>query len=119
MKRVVVTGGRNFDDWAMFQDVLIALDPDQVYVGDATGADAMARDWADHAGVCLEVFTADWDKHGKKAGPIRNAWMLDSAMRGIVNGDSLIVVAFPGGRGTDNCIKEAVARNLIVLRVEP
>ena len=53
---------------------------------------------------------ANWDLHGKAAGPIRNRTMLNAH-------PNAIVVAFPGGRGTDNCISEAQARNMTILRV--
>jgi len=46
-------------------------------------------------------FPADWSRHGKSAGPIRNRQML-------IEGRPDIVVAFPGGKGTANMIKQAV-----------
>lgn len=50
---------------------------------------------------------ADWKKHGKAAGPIRNGIMLR-------DGKPDMVVAFPGGRGTANMVDQARLADLIV-----
>lgn len=117
--KIVVTGGRHYSDSGMVNDVLDALNPTDVYVGDATGADELARDWADSRGKNLNIFVADWNTHGKAAGPIRNKDMLEYAWEECADQeDHLIVVAFPGGDGTANCVKQAIERNMIVFRVE-
>lgn len=110
MKKVIVTGGRDYEDFAMLCDILEFINPDVIIQGGARGADSMARDWAKFSQKEIVTFNADWDKHGKAAGPIRNAEMLDS------HRDAL-VIAFPGGRGTESCIKLALERNMIVLKV--
>ncbi len=56
------------------------------------------------------VFEADWDKFKKAAGHIRNGVMLSC------NPD--LLVAFPGGPGTENCIKQAKKLGILVLRVD-
>jgi hypothetical protein len=48
------------------------------------------------------AFPADWERHGRKAGPIRNRTML-------AVGKPDLVVAFPGRRGTEHMV--AIARN--------
>lgn len=111
--KLVVTGGRDYRDWKKMQAVLDKLQPTQLYVGDATGLDAMAAEWCDMRLVNHTIFTANWDKFGKLAGPIRNEEMLRKA------GQDALVVAFPGGRGTANCVREALKLNMTVLRVEP
>lgn len=68
--------------------------------GGATGADRLAREWADMNGVQVLTFPAEWNIHGKSAGPIRNKKMLEE-------GRPDMVVAFPGGRGTQNMINQA------------
>jgi len=47
----------------------------------------------------LVIFAADWNKHGKAAGHIRNRLMLDCSQ-------ALIVCT--GGKGTGNCFNQAV-----------
>ena len=68
--------------------------------GGAKGADDTAIDWAVVSWTGLEVYPADWKKHGRGAGHIRNQQMLDE-------GKPDIVLAFPGGRGTENMIARA------------
>lgn len=114
MNRIVVTGGRNYDDWAMVQEVLNRFAPKEVYVGDCpTGVDKMVAEWCDHRKVNYKIFVANWNKLGKKAGPMRNAEMCRSA------GSEATVIAFPGNKGTNDCVRTAVSYNMIVMRVEP
>lgn len=63
-----------------------------VISGCARGADQIGIDFAVVNWTALAEFPADWDKHGKAAGRIRNQEMLDSGVD--------IAVQFPGGRGT-------------------
>lgn len=110
--RIVVTGGRDYRNWETVRRVLDGIQPDSVYVGDATGLDAMAAEWCDSRCVSHQIFVANWDKFGKLAGPIRNEEMLRKA------GRDAIVIAFPGGKGTANCVREAMKLNMTVLKVE-
>lgn len=106
--RVLVCGGRDFGveypeySWIwQVLDTLYADDEDmQIISGMATGADTAGADWARARGVSLFSFPANWDKHGKAAGYIRNKQMLEE-------GKPDLVIAFPGGRGTANMIKLA------------
>ncbi len=111
--KLVITGGRKYDDYVMFEDVLDLFKPTEIYVGDCpTGADRLAREYAEYHDIMIHVYEADWDKYGKSAGPIRNRQMLAAA------GPAAIVVAFPGGKGTANCVETAVGFNMIVLEVK-
>jgi len=102
---VAVTGGREYDD---LDRVFYTMDtihreqgPIRMLVhGGATGADTLAAIWAAKNGVATRVFLPDWDKHGKAAGPIRNREMLKEAR-------PALLVAFPGGRGTADCTRQA------------
>lgn len=85
----------------------------RVLVGDCpTGIDAIVRH-ACYEYDKLEVFAADWGTHGKAAGPIRNASMMQHAMD---SGDDVLVVATTCGdsRGTRSAIMEARKRGLRV-----
>lgn len=79
--------------------------PDEVLVGDAQGVDLMVRSICGEEQQNYTVFSADWDKHGRAAGPIRNQEMLKEA-------DKLI--AFWDGKspGTRNAIKTAMEMGL-------
>lgn len=91
------------DNWLPFDIVIIE--------GDAKGADRAASDWA----VCNyskhEVYPADWQRHGKAAGPIRNRQMLNE-------GKPDLVVAFPGGAGTAHMVSIAKVAGVEVIVYE-
>lgn len=103
-RRFLVCGGRDFDGHAWAFRTLDALTAGvegvTIIQGGARGADAIARDWAKRRGVPCETFAADWRTHGRAAGPIRNQRMLDE-------GKPDYVVAFEGGRGTDDMLARA------------
>ena len=107
---VLVTGGRNYDDrQCVFDnlDVVHAVCPITLLIeGGARGADRLCREWAIARGIPYETMNAEWDRHGRAAGLIRNGQMLDRCPR--------ILVAFPGGRGTDNCCNQAAERRIPV-----
>lgn len=113
--RVLVCGGRDFvDEGKGFRalDILLRhFDNVSICHGDAKGADRLAGQWALLRGVRCTVFPADWDRHGKAAGPIRNKQMLDEFK-------PEYVMAFPGGRGTANMIKQAQDAGITVYLLE-
>jgi hypothetical protein len=59
----------------------------------------------------MEEYKAKWDKYGKSAGPIRNKKMLDE-------GKPDLVFAFPGGPGTNNMIKQAKEKNILIYNIK-
>lgn len=77
--------------------------------GAARGADTIARLVAEDLGLATEAHPADWKKHGKAAGPIRNQEMLDSGID--------LVIAFPGGNGTADMVKRARQAGVEVVEV--
>lgn len=100
---VLVCGGRDYNDTHYFLAVMNRLHEKRVVTtviqGGARGADCMAVAWALFNEIPVIECKADWKKHGKKAGPIRNAEMLKH--------DPDLVIAFPGGRGTSDMLKQA------------
>jgi len=115
--RVLVCGGRDFDDFEHLCTVMDRYNPKgfpvsvEICQGGARGADNLAKLWASLRGVrCIE-YPADWATHGKAAGPIRNQQMLDDF-------GPQVVVAFPGGRGTDDMIRRAEKAGVPVLKVK-
>lgn len=47
----------------------------EVVSGTAVGVDQEGEHWASHMSVSVKRFPAEWDKYGKRAGPIRNSKM--------------------------------------------
>lgn len=114
-QRVLVCGGRDYSDRRHVYEVLDlahAANPIiWLIAGGSNGADALAIDWARKEQVKFQVFNADWETLGRKAGPIRNQEMLDE-------GKPHLVIAFPGGRGTADMIKRADAAKVPVVRAK-
>lgn len=103
--KVLVCGGRDFTDYFKLCNEMdkLPLDENQpitIIHGAARGADTLAGKYAEECGFDVRAFPALWDKHGKSAGPIRNALMLRE-------GKPDLCIAFPGGKGTANMIKQA------------
>lgn len=106
--KIAFTGGRNYGDVALVWQVLRGLtsDPTVIFhVGDANGADAIVRDFGHRH---YKVFVADWDQYGKAAGPIRNGQLLEGVD---------MLVAFAGGIGTADCVRQAKERGIPVMQV--
>jgi hypothetical protein len=110
---VIVTGSRHWTDEDRLVYELERLCPSLVVEGGCpTGADAMARRWAAHYGVPAKTFQANWGKHGRRAGPLRNGLMLRSY-------PNAIVLAFPlDGPGTADCMRQARAAGMCVREVK-
>lgn len=122
--RAVVYGGRDFCDEEWLRDELCDLVwqrrrfaevPKQVRTlihGGAPGVDQMAGNFGIGCGLNVIVFRADWGKHGRAAGPIRNEQMR-------VEGKPDLGVAFPGGRGTADMTRRLKAAGVPVIEVTP
>lgn len=109
-ERVLFCGSRNYRDADTIRRVMAEIPQATVILhGDCpTGADALAEQAAILLGSDTLKFPADWKKHGRRAGPIRNAAMLDYEPRK--------VYAFGTGKGTDGTVKMAEARGIPVVR---
>ena len=101
--KTIIAGGRDYlltpDDWFYLYNLEIT----EVVSGGATGADEGGEEYANQHRIPVVRFPADWEKHGRAAGPIRNQQMADYA-------DA--VVLFPGGRGTNSMFKIATVAGL-------
>ena len=114
--RVLVCGGRDYDDRDHIWNTLCALDNEKrievVIHGCATGADNQGMIWAQGLGRKHAPFAPDWHRYGKQAGPIRNQRMIDE-------GKPDLVIAFPGGRGTADMVRRAKAAGVPVCEITP
>ena len=110
--RALVCGGRDYNDWDVFCNVLDYHQPDEIISGMARGADTLAVTYARRFKIPLLEFPADWATHGRAAGPRRNAQML-------AEGKPDVVIAFPGGRGTSNMVRLALASGVKVIHAAP
>lgn len=98
----------------LVHDTLDELAANQVVTavihGGANGVDYHAAIWARTRKREEMCFPADWAKHGRAAGPIRNQQMLDE-------GAPAVVVAFPGGKGTKDMVQRAKKAGTYVIEV--
>lgn len=114
--RILITGSRDWTDEKAIAHA-IAINTigksrwrTTIVHGDCpTGADAIADKLAKEEGLNVESYPADWNKHGKAAGPIRNQQMVD------LGAD--VCLAFPKGqsRGTRQCMRAAEKAGIRVI----
>ena len=101
--KTIIAGSRDFNDYHMLIAKLAHFrksnEITEVVSGGASGADATGEAWAKSEGIPIKLFPADWDSHGRAAGPIRNRQMAEYA-------DQLIAVWNGTSRGTKNMIEE-------------
>lgn len=114
--KVLVTGGRTFLDtnWLFAGlDLLHETLPGgitEIIEGEAPGADVRARFWAERHAIPVTGVKPNWQKHGRRAGYIRNAEMAD------LKPD--VVLACPGGKGTRMMVDIAKERGIKVVYLE-
>ncbi|MCX5967467.1 MAG: SLOG family protein [Cyanobacteria bacterium] len=116
---VIVAGGGRDLLWlpAQIGAVLLARTSGQLVHGllhgGARGADRTIGRAAFQLGWPVEVLPADWRRHGRAAGPIRNRELLElaisraEALSSAAAPVSVLVVALPGGAGTASLVREA------------
>jgi hypothetical protein len=113
--RVLVCGGRTFDDDVTLYDTLNKINTevdiiDVIISGNARGADQLGEEYAKDNNIETEVYPAQWNLYGKSAGYKRNTQML-------VEGKPDLVIAFPGGKGTAMMVKIAKEADVDVMEV--
>ena len=112
---VLVCGGRNYFDKNRVDKILSAIHNryiiDRLVQGGQNGADYLAKKWALKNNIDQVEYKADWEKHGRAAGPRRNKQMLQTE-------DPDLIIAFPGGKGTDNMISISRAANKKILIIK-
>jgi len=121
---ILVTGGRNFGvgntrEVEALWEVLDRLQREGNIVvvrhGGCSGADSVADAWAKAHDVPVDVMPADWAKFGRAAGPMRNSDMVSKTV--VTDGRRVCVVAYPGGRGTEDCRAKATSGGLEIVKV--
>ena len=130
-ERVLVCGGRNYNDYNRVKSVLNERHrTNQISViisGMARGADLLGVQWANENNIDVDPYPADWDdltqpdalivvrrngtRYDLRAGFRRNQKMIDM-------GKPNIVIAFPGGSGTKDMMKRADLANIRVIVIK-
>lgn len=111
----VVTGSRDFpsrEAWFVYRvlDALLKDNPNLVMInGGGRGADTICLRWAAMRGVPVEMFKANWTKHGKSAGTIRNGEMINRLLE--TKGNTVLAFVYGklyDSRGTKNCVDQSI-----------
>ena len=115
--RVVIAGGRTFDDYTLLESSCLfylqnKLKTHKVVIvsGHASGADSLGERFATEHGLECELHPADWKRHGRAAGPIRNKEMAECS-------DALIAFWDGKSKGTRSMIELAKRNGLDVKTV--
>lgn len=109
--RVIVAGGRDFNDYMQLEQVLdkfLADKPEaKIISGMAEGADTLAIQYADKHKLTKILFPANWKRHPRRAGFLRNEDMLTIGTH---------LVAFWNGKshGTQHMIEITKAKGIPV-----
>lgn len=108
MPRIAIVGSRHFPNRDVVIEFINALPSDvEIMSGGAIGVDNWSAEAAKAVGLRVQVFHADWDRHGRKAGPIRNAEI-------VANADRVVAFWDTRSRGTLNTVIQAISRCLPV-----
>lgn len=117
--RILVTGSRTWIDLKAMHDALAdavtelaGTHSSVVIVHGAcpTGADKIAVQWARRNGIHHEPHPADWSRHGRAAGPRRNAEMVK------LGADLCLAFIADGSPGASGCAALAESAGIPVRR---
>ena len=96
--KVIVAGGRDFNNYQMVCDALKDLDITEIVCGRARGADTLGEQYGKEFDKPIKYFNPDWENQGRAAGIIRNHQMGDYA-------DYLVAFWDGKSRGTKDMIE--------------
>ena len=112
LTKIAIVGSRKINDvefvLSKFNEVLrsekLSYDDVMIISGGARGVDTIAQQIAKKFGLPIIIFYPNWKKYGKRAGLIRNTYIVQY---------SDIVMAFPSkdSRGTWDTIRKAKENN--------
>lgn len=112
--KLIIAGDRRLRSWDLVNvwasNVAEFRRITEVVSGHAPGADRLGEEWAANAQLPCKQFPAQWDKHGKSAGFIRNIEMAKYA-------DMLLAFPAPDSKGTPHMIEAMVREQKPVLIV--
>lgn len=101
--KTVIFGSRTITNYSLIEKAISEANfiITELVSGHAPGVDTLAERWARLNGIPITPFPAQWNKYGKKAGPLRNADMANYAEQaiGIWDGKS------PGTKDMINKVK--------------
>jgi len=76
--KIAVVGSRSFNDYDFLKEKLSLYKIDVIISGGAPGADSLAERYAEENNIETIIFPAEWETHGRAAGPIRNKLIVEN-----------------------------------------
>lgn len=114
--KIIIAGGRDITDYEIVRQAVVQSGYWKAYgkmievvSGTARGADQLGEELAEKNGLVVHKFPADWNAHGKAAGPIRNAQMGEFTL---THGGRLLALWDGKSVGTKNMIEWAYKHKL-------
>ena len=103
--KTIIAGSRNITDYNLLKQAIkeSCFEITEIISGGARGADSLGEQYAKENSIPLKIFPAEWDKHGKAAGFIRNEQMA----KYIEGSGQLIALHFKESKGTAHMISLA------------
>jgi hypothetical protein len=83
--KLIIAGSRSFNDYLLLRESTDSFietvneTPIEIVSGHARGADLLGEKYAANRGYPVKLFIADWARHGKAAGYLRNKQMAEYA----------------------------------------
>lgn len=106
--KLIIAGSRDLNPSVDFISSAIKMfqlkNINEVVCGMAVGVDQDGFYWAIRCDISIKSMPADWNKHGKKAGPIRNQAMAEYA-------DELLLIWDGSSKGSSNMKKNMLKLN--------
>lgn len=105
--KLVIAGSRNLELNICFLNEMLDnfnLYPEEIVCGCARGIDYLGEKYSEYNGLKLAEFPANWEEHGKAAGPIRNREMAKY-------GDALLLIWDGKSSGSQNMKEEMKKQN--------
>lgn len=111
--KTIIAGSRGVTDYNIVLEAIkqSGFEITEVVSGTARGVDKLGERYAVENVIPITRFVPDWNKHGKRAGFLRNAEMGDYA-------DALVAVWDGESRGTKQMIDYAIKKGLKVFVYE-
>ena len=115
MKKVIIAGSRNFNNYALLKSELDKLfnEPFIIVSGGAKGADTLGERFADEFNIKKNIILPNWQKYGKSAGFKRNIEIINSKIYnkiknifGIITNDKTIITEYGNDTNTNISINQ-------------
>jgi len=102
--KLVIVGSRSFNNYNLLKDTINKYDNIKLIISNsAIGADKLAEQYPKEYNIETKIYLPDWNKYGKKAGPIRNELIIK---------DCDIVIAFWDGESRRTLSSINIAKTL-------